>query len=68
MIPAVAAMGARLFGMHPSDAIKQLVCVRCKADVATDMEYWDQADRDEYGISAICPACFNAMFRDEDEA
>jgi hypothetical protein len=53
-----------LFGMTPSDAIKQGICVSCKkpADSITMAE----VDEIEYRISGLCKTCFEEFAGEEE--
>ena len=61
------SIAKRIFGMTPSDALSSLVCIRCHKFVGWDYAEWDQVDKDEYRITALCPSCYNHIMPPEDD-
>lgn len=52
---------------HPltrAEARRQRVCVRCALPVSVA---WSGVDVAEWNISALCPACFDAITAEPDE-
>lgn len=54
-----------LFGWTRAEAQAAGQCIRCRLPVAP--EAWPDVDQNEYALSAICPACYVALFPDEEE-
>lgn len=52
------------FGMTKEQAIAKGICVICLKEAAPRI--YSEAGQREYKISACCEACFDEMFREED--
>lgn len=53
-------IATELFGMSRSDALAKGLCVRCQLPVAG--RDWTGGDVAEWGRSALCPECLEAVF------
>lgn len=53
------------FGMTRMEATRRQICISCRLLQNPDL-YETDADRAEYKLSALCPACFNRLFGDEE--
>lgn len=60
--PAADALARHLFGMTPGEAHQRRVCIRCRRSVR-DLP---DVDAREYGISALCRRCFDAVTPDDE--
>lgn len=57
-------LAKRIFGETPGQALEDGHCLRCKLPVS--LAALSPTDRREYRISAICPACWVALFPEDD--
>ena len=53
------------FGTTKDEAHAARVCVRCHEPV--DLADMEPVDRDEYGISGLCPECWTRLFPPEED-
>lgn len=53
-----------LFGRSRTGSISSQVCVFCNQPA---VEFEDELSRREYGISGMCQACQNAIFKEDEE-
>jgi hypothetical protein len=54
-------LGNILYGMVPSEAINQGICIKCKKPP----QFKTPAGEDEYQLSALCEYCFDEEFGDD---
>jgi hypothetical protein len=59
-------LALHLFGRTRREAWDTKTCIECKASIADRWYDMTTDQRDEYAISALCPACFDT-FAKEDE-
>jgi hypothetical protein len=60
-------LALRLFGRTRREALDTKTCIECKASIADRWDDMTADQRDEYAISALCPACFDKYAPEEDE-
>jgi hypothetical protein len=58
-------LGQTLFGVIPSQSIKNHTCVKCKLHI--DVAGLGSVDAAEFNISGVCPTCWDAMEIAEDK-
>lgn len=51
-------LGSVLYGMTPSEAIEQGVCIRCKKPPV----FYSKAGEDEYQMTGMCEPCWDEEF------
>lgn len=56
-------LSEKLYGMTIYTAIADSICIKCKRD--REQIRMSKEETLEYQISALCPACFKAMFEGE---
>ena len=54
-----------LFGMSTSDAKEKKICIQCKKKKSSFWKGIKKLERQEYGISALCPSCYNKSLSDD---
>jgi hypothetical protein len=57
-----------VYGKSNTEAVAQGACLSCgKVYTAEEQAEWSFLDRKEFGISATCPTCWDAIFGDDED-
>lgn len=61
MIDAARIIAKHIYGRDPKECMAQGICVKC----GQPAEFYSEAGRQEYMISALCEQCFDQIAEDE---
>ena len=59
------ALALQLWGRTPAQAHANLICVCCGTLVSRMVHDWKTEDFNEYSQSALCPACFTNITKED---